>query len=46
MTIDGRDSNVEIDWPLDPEKHPDSDPLDQLGHGTHVAGIIGGKTDS
>jgi subtilisin family serine protease len=33
-----------IGWPLGP-KIPDSDPVDVLGHGTHVAGIIAGKTD-
>ncbi|KAF9876593.1 hypothetical protein CkaCkLH20_06001 [Colletotrichum karsti] len=34
-------------WPLiGHEKEPDEDPLDQLGHGTHVAGIISGKTES
>ncbi|KAK3314465.1 subtilisin-like serine protease [Apodospora peruviana] len=31
-------------WPVGP-KSPDEDPLDVLGHGTHVAGIIAGKTD-
>ncbi|KAK0614880.1 subtilisin-like serine protease [Bombardia bombarda] len=30
-------------WPVGP-KAPDSDPLDQSGHGTHVAGIIAGKS--
>ncbi|KAI1840012.1 hypothetical protein JX266_013784 [Neoarthrinium moseri] len=31
-------------WPnADPE--PDSDPLDHIGHGTHVSGIIIGQTD-
>ncbi|KAI1107937.1 subtilisin-like protein [Jackrogersella minutella] len=32
-------------WPSDP-KTPDNDPLDFLGHGTHVAGIIAAKADS
>ncbi|OJD34120.1 serine endopeptidase [Diplodia corticola] len=33
-------------WPLDDqEKVPDDDPNDQMGHGTHVAGIIAGETD-
>jgi len=34
------------DWPALGDKEPDSDPLDQQGHGTHVAGIIAGKTDT
>lgn len=34
------------DWPsIGYEKEPDADPLDLLGHGTHVAGIVAGKTD-
>jgi len=33
------------DWPDSGVKEPDADPLDQLGHGTHVAGIIAGKSD-
>ncbi|OAA53497.1 serin endopeptidase [Niveomyces insectorum RCEF 264] len=33
-------------WPYPgEEKHPDKDPMDQIGHGTHVAGIIAGKSD-
>ncbi|KAL0260198.1 hypothetical protein SLS55_003882 [Diplodia seriata] len=31
-------------WPLE-EKTPDADPMDQMGHGTHVSGIIAGQTD-
>ncbi|KAL0944808.1 serine endopeptidase [Colletotrichum truncatum] len=31
-------------WPYE-DKAPDDDPLDQMGHGTHVSGIIAGKTD-
>ncbi|KAJ9144541.1 Minor extracellular protease vpr [Pleurostoma richardsiae] len=27
------------------DKEPDSDPMDQMGHGTHVAGIVAGKSD-
>ncbi|KAI9164076.1 minor extracellular protease vpr [Paramyrothecium foliicola] len=31
-------------WPYPgEEKVPDEDPMDQVGHGTHVAGIIAGK---
>ncbi|CAH0023652.1 unnamed protein product [Clonostachys rhizophaga] len=32
-------------WPAAGEKEPDDDPLDQQGHGTHVAGIVAGKSD-
>ncbi|KAH7303927.1 minor extracellular protease vpr [Stachybotrys elegans] len=33
-------------WPFPgEEKIPDEDPMDIQGHGTHVAGIIGGKGD-
>ncbi|KAK0383973.1 hypothetical protein NLU13_8062 [Sarocladium strictum] len=32
-------------WPYEP-KAPDEDPMDQQGHGTHVAGIIAGKSES
>ncbi|CAK7224769.1 hypothetical protein SCUCBS95973_005629 [Sporothrix curviconia] len=34
-------------WPDDgSQKQPDNDPMDQIGHGTHVAGIVAGKSDS
>ncbi|OTA64812.1 subtilisin-like protein [Hypoxylon sp. EC38] len=32
-------------WPSE-DKKPDTDPLDQIGHGTHVAGIIAAKADT
>ncbi|KAL0936358.1 subtilase [Colletotrichum truncatum] len=33
-------------WPsIGYEKEPDKDPIDLSGHGTHVAGIIAGKSD-
>ncbi|KKY14433.1 putative serin endopeptidase [Diplodia seriata] len=31
-------------WPVE-EKTPDDDPMGQMGHGTHVSGIIAGQTD-
>ncbi|KAH7324149.1 minor extracellular protease vpr [Stachybotrys elegans] len=33
------------EFPLTP-RDPDEDPMDQNGHGTHVAGIIAGKTEA
>lgn len=33
-----------IDWPIG-ALAPDDDPMDKRGHGTHVAGIVAGKTD-
>ncbi|PVH88760.1 subtilase [Cadophora sp. DSE1049] len=33
-------------WPDVGEKTPDDDPIDQQGHGTHVAGIIAGKGET
>ncbi|KAK2031954.1 subtilase [Colletotrichum zoysiae] len=34
-------------WPaVGYEKEPDADPVDRLGHGTHVAGIVAGKADN
>jgi|Deesub1362A_J573_1020465.scaffolds.fasta_scaffold00134_3 subtilisin family serine protease len=32
-----------MEWICDEAKDPDSDPMDEHGHGTHVAGIIGAK---
>ncbi|KAI1383391.1 subtilisin-like protein [Hypoxylon trugodes] len=32
-------------WPSE-DKKPDADPLDHIGHGTHVAGIIAAKADT
>ncbi|KAK1997658.1 subtilase [Colletotrichum falcatum] len=34
-------------WPtVGYDKEPDADPIDLLGHGTHVAGIVAGKSDN
>ncbi|KXJ86988.1 peptidase S8/S53 domain-containing protein [Microdochium bolleyi] len=32
-------------WPYEGEKLPDADPMDQQGHGTHVAGIVAGLSN-
>lgn len=40
----GADLVGDGEWPYGP-KVPDSDPRDDIGHGTHVAGIIAGKSD-
>lgn len=32
-------------WPDSGEITPDDDPMDQQGHGTHVAGIVAGLSD-
>jgi len=40
----GYDLVGDSDWPTTP-KAPDADPNDHQGHGTHVAGIIAGKSE-
>lgn len=32
-------------YPISGPKAPDDDPIDSNGHGTHVAGIVAGKTE-
>ncbi|KKA30584.1 hypothetical protein TD95_001094 [Thielaviopsis punctulata] len=34
------------EWPISGSRVPDSDPLDEIGHGTYVAGVIAGKSNS
>ncbi|KAI1498894.1 subtilase [Biscogniauxia marginata] len=42
----GHDFVGDAYWPGDgSDKTPDDDPLDYLGHGTHVTGIIAGESD-
>ncbi|KAL5876563.1 hypothetical protein ACKVWC_005730 [Pyricularia oryzae] len=41
----GYDLAGDGDYPVGP-RQPDEDPRDRKGHGTHVAGILAGKTDS
>lgn len=37
-------AKMTVVWP-DAPAQPDNDPMDRFGHGTHVAGIIAGKSD-
>lgn len=46
MSFPELDTNPSLGFPSGrTEKEPDEDPFDVEGHGTHVAGIIAGKTD-